>query len=417
LPVINHMKKHSHLSKTFIFLTVVIDIIGLGIIIPVVPKLIQSLTGEDLSGAAQWGGLLIFSFAAMQFIFSPIIGGLSDQYGRRPVLLLALTGMGVDYLFSAFAPTLSWLFVGRMLAGITGASFTTAMAYMADISAPEDRSKNFGLLGAAFGVGFIIGPALGGMLSQFGPKAPFFASAILSFANAIFGYFVLPESLKPEFRRPFNWKRANPVGSLMQIKKYPNLLRFFVAYFFLYVAAHAVQTTWSYYTMKKFLWDEKTVGYSLALVGVCIALVQGGLSRIWLSKFGNIWTVRYGFLLYAFILGCFGFANSGWLMLALCIPFAIGGSAGPAAQGLMSNMIPANAQGELQGALTSLMSLTSILGPIIMTQLFAYFTRPESTLYLPGAPFFLGSILVFTCWIILQPGLRHIENLKSGDTT
>ena len=390
----------------FIFITILIDVIGIGIIIPVLPKLITELTGGDMSEAARYGGWLMFAYAIMQFIFAPIIGGLSDRYGRRPVLLLSLFGLGIDYLFLAFAPTIGWLFIGRLLAGISGASFTTASAYIADVSPPEKRAQNFGLIGAAFGLGFIIGPVLGGLLGQFGSRAPFFASAALALLNWLYGYFILPESLSPENRRPFDWKRANPVGSLLQLRRYPVIIGLIGSMLCLYIAGHSSQSTWSYYTMEKFGWNEKWVGYSLGFVGLTIGLVQGLLTRVIIPKLGAVRSVFVGLSLSAFGFVCFALATQGWMMFALMIPFALGGIAGPSLQGIISGQVPANEQGELQGALTGLISATSIVGPLLMTNLFSWFTTKEAPVYFPGAPFMMGAILTVLGMVLAIRPLR-----------
>ncbi len=378
----------------FIFITILVDVIGLGIIIPVVPKLIEKLTGEGISEASRYGGWLMFAFAIMQFLFSPIMGGLSDKFGRRPVLLLSLVGLGLDYVFHAFAPSIGWLFVGRLIAGVFGASFTTATAYIADISTPEKRAQNFGLIGAAFGLGFIIGPVIGGLAgSTWGPQAPFLVAAALTLLNVMYGYFVLPESLDATQRREFDWKRANPIGSLMHLRKYPVVSGLVVSLVLIYVAAHAVQSNWAYYTMFKFNWDEKMVGYSLAVVGVLIAAVQGGIIRIVIPKLGQARSVYMGIALYALGLVLFGIASANWMMFAFLVPYCLGGIAGPALQGIISSQVPANEQGELQGALTSLMSATAIIGPVLMNSIFAYFTADDAPIYMPGASFFVAAIL------------------------
>lgn len=281
-------------ALSFIFITLLIDVIGFGIIIPVIPKLIMELTGGGMSDASVYGGWLMFSFAAMQFIFSPIFGGLSDQYGRRPVILISLFGFGLDYILVALAPNIGWLFLGRIFAGITGASFTTASAYIADVSTPEKRAQNFGMIGAAFGLGFIIGPVIGGLLGQFGSRVPFYAAAGITFINWLYGYFVLPESLSKENRRPFDWKRANPIGSLMHLRKYPVISGLVVSLVCIYIAAHSVQSTWSYFTMEKLKWDESMVGYSLGVVGILVALVQGFLIRYTTPLFGPKKSVYIG---------------------------------------------------------------------------------------------------------------------------
>jgi DHA1 family tetracycline resistance protein-like MFS transporter len=384
----------SKYALNFIFLTLLIDITGLGIIIPVMPKLIGQLTGEGLSVASEYGGWLTFAYAFMQFIFAPILGNLSDKYGRRPVLLLSLLGFGIDYLFLAFAPSIFWLFIGRIIAGIAGASMTTAMAYIADVSTPEKRAQNFGIVGAAFGLGFIIGPVLGGVLGQFGTRIPFFAAAGLALLNFLYGYFILPESLTKENRRPFNFKTANAWASLSRLKRYPKVLSLAGALVLVYLASYALQSVWTYYNMYKFGWTEALVGYSLGFVGITIAVVQGGLIRIIIPKLGQERSLYIGLALYSFGYILFAFASETWMMFAFMVPYSLGGIAGPALQGIMSNQVPANEQGELQGTLTGLMSLTAIFGPLLMTHLFAAFTGKQAYFEFPGAPFLLGAVLL-----------------------
>ncbi|HOZ88257.1 MAG TPA: TCR/Tet family MFS transporter [Bacteroidia bacterium] len=393
-------------ALVFIFITLLIDCTGIGIIIPVVPALIQQLTGASVSGAATYGGWLTFAYASMQFLFSPVLGGLSDRFGRRPIILISLFGLGIDYIFLFLAPDLFWLFVGRIIAGICGASFTTASAYIADVSTPEKRAQNFGMIGAAFGLGFIIGPLLGSVFSQFGVRVPFLVAAILSLLNWIYGYFVLPESLSPEHRRAFDWKRANPLGSLLQLKKYPATLSLVVATVLIYIAGHAAQSTWTYFTMERFHWNEQWVGYSIAFVGVSIAAVQGGLIRPVMKKLGQDKTVYVGLGFYIIGFVLFSLATQGWMMFAFMVPYALGGIAGPAIQGILSAKVPPNEQGELQGALTSVMSLTSIIGPILMTGLFAYFTSAAAPFYYPGSPFMMGAILTLFSFMIAYFSLQ-----------
>jgi MFS transporter, DHA1 family, tetracycline resistance protein len=378
----------------FIFITILVDVIGLGIIIPVVPKLIEQLTGEGISEASRYGGWLVFCFAIMQFLFSPVLGGLSDKFGRRPVLLLSLLGLGLDYILHAYAPSITWLFIGRLIAGVMGASITTATAYIADISTPEKRAQNFGLIGAAFGLGFIIGPVIGGLSAKWGANVPFLVAAALTLLNLLYGYFVLPESLLKENRRKFEWKRANPIGSLKHLRKYPVVSGLIVSLVLIYIASHAVQSNWSYYTIYKFNWDAQMVGYSLAFVGILVSLVQGYLIRVINPKLGQNKSIYLGLFLYALGLVLFGLAWKEWMMFVFLIPYCLGGIAGPALQGLISNQVPPTEQGELQGALTSLISLTSIIGPLVMTNLFAYTTAKDSLFFLPGAPFFLAALLI-----------------------
>lgn len=396
----------------FIFVTLLIDTIGFGVIIPVLPDLIKELTGGTTSEASRIGGWLLFAFAIVQFVFAPILGGLSDQYGRRPILLGSLFGFGVDYIFLAFAPTIVWLFVGRIIAGIMGASFSTAGAYIADVSTPEKRAQNFGMIGAAFGLGFIIGPALGGLLGSFGPRVPFLVAAGLSLLNCLYGFFILPESLKPENRRAFDWKRANPVGSLMNLGRYPIILDLVASLVLIYIASHAIQSNWAYYVIEKFRWTPGMIGLSLAAVGLLIAGVQGGLIRVIIPKLGQKRSLYTGLALYSLGFILFAFATEGWMMFAFLIPYCLGGIAGPAIQGIISSQVPANEQGELQGALTSLMSVTSIVGPLLMTQLFGYFTGVGAPLYFPGAPMLMGAVLTVLSMLLAMRALVSFVSPK-----
>ncbi len=385
----------------FIFVTLLIDVMGIGIIIPTMPTLIRGFTGGDLSTASQYSGWLMASYAIMQFVFSPVLGGLSDQYGRRPIILASLFGFSLDYLLLANAPNITWLFVGRILAGITGASFTTAQAYIADVSTAENRAKNFGMVGAAFGLGFIVGPAIGGLLGNIDVHLPFYASAVLTMVNALYGYFVLPESLALENRRPFDWKRANPFGSLKHMSKYqPMVLGLVGGYFCVQLASQAHPSTWSYFTMKVFDWTPDEVGYSLAFVGLIVAVVQGGLTRVITPKIGERKAISYGLLLWASGFLLFAFATESWMMYAFMIPFGLGGLAGPALQSLITQQVGANEQGELQGGLTSLQSITTILGPLFASNLFAYFTTKEHNF--PGAAFLAAGVIGFLAWGIIM---------------
>lgn len=379
---------------SFIFITLLIDVTGLGIIIPVLPKLIEELTGGSISNASAIGGWLTATYAALQFLFSPILGGLSDRYGRRPVLLISLFGFALDYLFLSYAPTISWLFVGRAIAGISGASFTTASAYIADISNDKNRAQNFGMIGAAFGLGFIIGPVIGGLLGSMGSRVPFMFAAGLSFLNWMYGYFVLPESLPADQRRKFDWKTTIPGRSLLKIRNYPAIGGLAISFFLISLASHAVQTNWSFFTIEKFGWSEKMIGISLGVVGLLVALVQGLLIRYTSPLLGNKKSIFFGLLFYSLGLFLFAFANQGWMMFVFLIPYCLGGIAGPALQSIISSSVHNNEQGELQGSLTSLISLTSILGPPLMTGLFAYFTRPSAPVHFSGVSFLLGGILM-----------------------
>lgn len=392
---INSEKKKTA-SIVFIFITMLIDCIGFGIIIPIVPKLIENLIHGDISTAAKYGGFLTVSYALMQFIFSPILGGLSDKFGRRPILLFSMFGLGIDYIFMAFAPTITWLFIGRIISGITGASFTTAAAYIADVSSPEKRAQNFGLIGVAFGVGFIIGPVIGGLFAKYGTEVPFLIAAGLTLINWLYGYFFIPESLSKANRRDFSIKRANPIGSLMQAFKNPAVITLLVSLSLLYLAGHATQTTWTYYTMEKFHWNEREVGFSLGFVGLIVAIVQGGLIRMIIPKLGARKSTIVGLILYMIGFVLFAFSSQPWMMYAFMIPYGLGGITGPAIQGIISNLIPDNEQGELQGTNTSLQSLAAIVGPFMMTTVFYHFTKEvDAAHYFPGAPFLLAAVLTF----------------------
>lgn len=393
----------------FILVTVLVDVIGLGIIIPVLPGLIRELVGADLSTASAYGGWLMFSYAVMQFLCAPVLGNLSDRYGRRPVLLFSLFGFGLDYILLALAPSIGWLFLGRLLAGVTGASFTTASAYVADVSPPDRRAQHFGLIGAMFGLGFIIGPVAGGLLGQYGTRAPFFAAAILTLLNGLYGYFVLPESLDPARRRPFSWRRANPFGSLRQLRRHPAVWGLIASLTLVYIGAHAVQTTWSYYNIGKFGWDERMVGYSLAFVGLMIALVQGGLIRIAIPRLGLKRSMFVGLMLFTTGMLLYAFATEGWMMFAFSAVYCLGGIAGPSIQGIISSQVPPDEQGELQGSLTSLVSATTIVGPLLMTTLYARFTRPGAPVHFPGAPFVMGALLFLTGALLAKRSLRSVR--------
>ena len=389
------MKKNKNQAALgFIFITMLIDVIGWGIIIPVIPGLIEELIQGDISEAAKVGGWITFAYAITQFIFAPLIGNLSDQFGRRPIILISLLGFTLDYILLALAPSITWMFIGRIIAGITGASITTASAYIADISTIENRTKNFGMIGAAFGLGFIIGPVIGGLLGQYGARVPFYAAAALCFLNFLYGYFILPESLPKEKRSVLNLKKANPIGSFLHLKKYPKLIGLASSMFLLYVASHAIQSNWSFFTMYKFNWDEKMVGISLGVIGLFVALVQGVLIR-WVNPWlGNEKSIYAGFFLYSLGMLLFTFANQSWMMFIFLIPYCLGGIAGPALQAVISIQVPETEQGKIQGTLTSLMSASAIVGPPLMTGIFYYFTKEQTPFEFAGAPFLLASILM-----------------------
>ena len=400
LPILGSLMSQRKAAISFIFVTLLIDVIGWGIIIPVMPNLLKQMEHVDTGQAASMNGWLLFAFSVTQFLFAPVIGNLSDRFGRRPIILMSLFGFGLDYIMLSWAPTIEWLYVGRIIAGITGASFTTAAAYIADISTNENRAQNFGMIGAAFGLGFILGPIIGGLLGSLGPRVPFLAAAGLCFLNWLWGYFILPESLSKDHRRPFEWRRANPIGSLLHLRKYPNLNYLIFSIVLVYLAAHAVQSNWSFYTIERFHWGEGMIGVSLAVVGFLVGGVQAGLTRYVNPRLGNARSIYIGLILYTIGMVLFGVATKGWMMLVFLVPYCLGGIAGPALQATITSQVDVKEQGELQGALTSLMSATSIIGPPMMTNLFAWAINPSSPIYLPGAPFFLGAILLGASAII-----------------
>ncbi len=406
------MKDTRKAAVGFIFITLIIDVMGWGLIIPVMPELISQLKGIAVNEASSYGALLLSVYAITQFIFAPVIGNLSDKYGRRPVLLASLLGFGIDYIILALAPTYGWLFAGRIIAGITGASFTTASAYIADVSTAETRAKNFGLIGAAFGIGFVIGPALGGVLATLGIRAPFYAAAILCLLNTLYGFFVLPESLDQEHRRPFEWKRANPFGSLAFLRKTPSIGGLAICFFLIYLAAQAVQGNWNFFTIYRFKWTEGMVGMSLAVVGLLVGAVQAGLVRVVTPKLGNNRSIYLGLLLYSVGLILFAFATKGWMMFAFLLPYCLGGIAGPSLQATLAQHVAPNQQGELQGALTSLMSLTTIIGPLIMNNLFTFFTSKKAPFHFPGISFLLGSFFMICSLLIAWVTLSREKKMK-----
>lgn len=410
------MAQRKKAAILFIFITLLIDVIGFGIIIPVLPRLLAELKGLAVNEASRYGGYLLFAFAAAQFLFAPVLGSLSDKYGRRPVLLLSLLGFGVDYIILALAPTYGWLLLGRVIAGITGASFTTASAYIADISTDEDRSKNFGMIGAAFGIGFIIGPLLGGILGSYGVRLPFYAAACLSLLNFLYGFFILPESLDESKRRNFEWYKANPVNTLIKLSKYKNIGGFLIAFCLLYIGSHAVQSNWGYFTMYKFNWDEKMIGYSLAVVGLLVGLVQAVLAHKVSKVIGLNKSVIIGFGLYTIGMFLFSIAPSTiWLFIFL-LPYCAGGIAMPNMQSIMVKSVPPQEQGELQGGLTSLISVTTIIGPLMMTSVFSYFTHNNAPFIFAGASFFLGGIFMLASFLICFFLLKDKKEMDEGNS-
>jgi DHA1 family tetracycline resistance protein-like MFS transporter len=386
----------------FILVTVFIDVLGIGIIIPILPELVKEFAGGTTAEASRWYGIIAATYATTQFFFAPVLGSLSDRFGRRPIILLSLFGLGIDYIIQGVAPSLGWLFLGRVIAGVMGASFTTANAYIADVSVPEDRARNFGLVGVAFGLGFIFGPALGGVLGEIHLRLPFFGAAGLALINWLYGFFVLPESLPPEKRGRFSWKKANPVGSLMVLRTYPLVAGLAVSFIFIGLAQRGLEVVWVLYTGHRFGWDESTNGLSLALVGFMAILVQGGLVRPFVKRFGERRAILFGLTVATFAYIGYGMASEGWMMFAVIVVGALGGVAGPSIQGLIAGTVAPQDQGKIQGAITSLMSLTAIFAPLIFaTGLFSYFTSTAAPIELPGAPFLLGSALWATAFLVL----------------
>ncbi len=403
--------KNKKYALIFIFITIMVDVIGIGIIIPVFPSLIEELTGQGLSEASAWGGALMVSFALMQFLFSPVLGELSDKYGRRPILLISLFGLSIDYVLHAFAPTIFWLFIGRILAGICGASFTTANAYIADISSPEEKAKNFGLMGAAFGLGFIIGPAIGGIFGNMDVRLPFFLAAGITFLNFLFGYFFVPESLEKNMRREPEFKRTLPGVSLAKLSKFGGLGLLFIGLFLENIAGQALPAIWSFFTMEVYDWNEAQVGWSLAFIGILVAIVQGGLIGVAVKKFGERNVILYGFVLWTFGMFMFAFAVKSWMLYAFMIPYVLGGVAGPTLQGLISNSVSEKEQGNLQGAIASMISITTIIGPAIATSLFYIFTSDTLDIYFPGASYLAAALILVLSTAFVFAGLKKVKTV------
>lgn len=393
--------QHSKNALIFILITIAIDSIGLGVIIPSLPDLVSETTGLDKDHSTIHYALLLIVYALMQFLFSPVVGNLSDAYGRRPILLMSILGLGIDYVFMVFAPNYWWLFAGRAISGMFGASFTTAAAYIADISDDQNRAKNFGMIGAAFGIGFIIGPGIGAAVSSWGLRAPFAISAGLSLLNYAYGFFVLRESLPKEKRRKFEIERANPIGSLIQITKYKEKRNLFVVVFLVMLANMSVHALWNFYTAKKFDWTISDIGISLVVVGVCFGAVQGGLSGVFVKLWGEVKTASFGFIILILALIGIGLVTQSWMMYLLILPYAFSGIADPSVRAMVSKGIPENEQGELQGVFTSLMSIAEVIGPISMMAVYNFslsYGKTNSVFY--GSAFFAAALIVVVALII-----------------
>ncbi|MFQ5438487.1 MAG: TCR/Tet family MFS transporter [Paracoccaceae bacterium] len=386
----------------FLLITVMIDSMGIGLIMPVMPNLIIELGSGDLSRAAIWGGRMAALFAIMQFLFGPLVGNLSDRFGRRPVLLVSLAVMALDYLVMGFATAIWMLVIIRMIGGVTSATQSTANAYMADISEADQKTQNFGLVGAAFGIGFIIGPLFGGLLGQLGPRAPFFAAAGLAAANTVFGYFILPETVTDQIRRPFSWSRANPFAAFRYIGRLPGVTRLLIVSFLYSIAFFVYPSVWAYFTQEKFDWDPAMIGVSLAVFGASMAIVQGGLIRLIIPRFGEHYTVVLGLAINVLAFTIYALAFDGWQVFALAPITSLGAVTGPALQGIMSRTASDDQQGELQGVLTSISAMSIIISPLMMTGTFSYFTRDGAPFHFAGAPFVLASLLVMASLVVFM---------------
>lgn len=396
-------------AVAFVFVTLFLDILGVGLIVPILPKLIESYQGGDVVHAARLVGWLAALYAAMQFLCAPFLGSLSDKVGRRPVILISLLGSGLDYLFMAFAPSLGWFFIGRMISGITGANYSAATAYIADVTPPEKRAQSFGLVGAAFGLGFIAGPAIGGVLGHHGLRMPFFAAAGLTLVNWLYGLLVLPESLSLENRRGLSLKRSNPLGALLALKRYPMVLDLAAVWFLLSFAHQVYPSTWVLYTEHRFGWTTWETGLSLTAVGITSAIVSAGLTRVIIPRIGEkravLWGIGIGVAEYI----CFGSAGAGWMMYAIIVCGAVAGIANPAAQGIVSKSVGADEQGAVQGALNSLASIAGILGLPAASHLFAWGISGHAPVPLPGAAFYLSACVDTLAFLLALKAFRKVR--------
>jgi len=405
----------SRATMLFIIVTVMLDFLAFGIIAPVLPNLIIRFEGGNMARASDITGYFGFAWNLMQFIFLPMLGAWSDRFGRRPVILISCLGLGLDYIFMALAPSLRWLFVGRLISGITASNVSTAFAYITDITAPAERAKKFGMLGAAFGVGFVVGPAVGGLLGQYNLRAPFWAAAILSLGNFLYGLFVLPESLAKEKRSKSAWHMANPLGSLTLLRSHPELAGLSIVVILYYLAHQSLMSVFVLYTEFRYGWNTRSVGISLAVVGVCTVIVSGGLVGPYVKRVGERFSLVSGLFYGVLGFAGFGLAWKGWGVLA-AIPFiALWGVAGPAVQSLMSQRVDVTSQGKLQGAVNSLRALTGMVGPVLFTQVFSAAISPTARVHLPGAPYYLAAGLLAGSMGLAMGVTRRKERLKNEE--
>ncbi|MEZ5331943.1 MAG: TCR/Tet family MFS transporter [Thermoanaerobaculia bacterium] len=405
-------------AMIFIFFTIFIDVLGIGIIIPVLPELVKQFVGGETASAGRYYGLLVASYAVMQFLCAPIVGSLSDRFGRRPVLLASLFGLGIDYVIQGVAPTIGWLFLGRLVAGMFGAAYTTGNAYIADISTPQTRARNYGLVGVAFGLAFIIGPALGGIVGSYHLRWPFFLSAGLALLNWLYGFFVLPESLPAEKRSAFTWRKSHALGSIEVLRGYPLVAGLAVAFVLISLAQRGLETSWVLYTGYRYGWDERTNGLTLGLVGLMAVIVQGLLVKPVTARIGERRAVLWGLSLGVLAFCGYGIAWKGWMIPCIIVAGSLAGIAGPAIQSMVAGTVDPTEQGKVQGALTSLISLTSIFAPLIFVAgLFSYFTSDAAPVHLPGAPFFLGALLFLAGLLWLAGVFRRIPPEEAGERT
>ena len=397
------MPNNSKLPIFVIFTTVVLDSMGIGIIIPVMPALFSEVTGsEKISDIAIWGGLLASTFALMQFIFGPILGALSDRYGRKPILLLALFVMAAYYLLMGFAQTLWLLFIGRLIGGITAATHATANAYMADISSPEEKAARFGMLGAGFGLGFVLGPLIGGLLGEWGPRAPFFAAAMLAAANGVLCYFVLKESLKTKNRREFMWYRANPIGAILDLRKFEGIYSLLLVFLLFTIGTSIYAAIWPFFTVERFSWSPGMIGISLTIYGVCFAIVQGVLVRPAIKIWGEKKTIIIGFCFEFSAMVTFAFLTDGKILIILIPLASLGVLAQPAIQAILSKSVGDDRQGAIQGVASSLNAIAMVITPITMTWILAVFSDKTAKYYFPGMPFLFSALMVLLCLFIIS---------------